>query len=580
MQVLDLDTLPTGQTLHADLVIVGGGPAGLTIAREFFGTTTQVIVIESGGREETAEHAAMNRVEFAGTYSDLQIERRVAGHGSLAPSWSHEAQPYGVRARVLGGASQLWAGKSATYDGMDFARRGWVPHSGWPIDREALDPYYERAATVLNLGPNIYDERLWEVIGSPPPEPAFGPELTRAFFWQFARSRTDAFDAMRFGSDFLSHQANNVRLLLHATATGIETDSEGTHVEAVRVASLGGAAARVIAPRFVLAASGIENARLMLASNADRPEGIGNAHDVVGRYLLDHPATQVAHFDRPAANAIVRRFGFQGVEHRGRVHMYMHGLALAPELQEQEGLLNAALFMLEEHAPDDPLLALKRLLRRDHSNFAGDLMTILKSPLPVAKGLGIKAFQSDRVPEKIKTALINWVVRWVPDFAVRETLHRGVQYKLLGVRVEGITEQLPDPANRVTLSEKRDPLGVPLARIHWAVDDIARRSLARLGELMAAECARTGLPVPELPAWITERRLQDAPVIDMAHTLGTTRMADDPREGVVDSDCRVHGIDNLFIAGGSVIPTSGHANPTLTILALAIRLADHLKANR
>jgi choline dehydrogenase-like flavoprotein len=578
MPVLSLDQLAPGTVLQADLVVIGGGPAGLAVAREFAGTRADVIVLESGGRAESEAAAALNRVEQDGEWSALQAERRAAGHGPLAASWRHHDQPYGVRARVLGGASHYWAGKSAIYDAIDFARRPWVAMSGWPIAREALDPYYARAAEWMNLGPNVYDEGLWAEIGGASPEPAIDRGLLRDFFWQFARSRTDQFEAMRFGPAFLAEHPANVRLVLDATATALETDEAGARVTAVRVASTAGGAARVEAPRFVLAASGIENARLLLASTDRDPAGIGNRHDTVGRWLLDHPATAVAHWERADAATAVRRFGFRGVQHRGRVHMYMHGLALSPELQEREGLLNAALFLLEEQSPDDPLLAFKRLAKRDWSRWTGDLATIATSPLPIAKGLGIKAFQSDRVPERVKTALINAVVRWNPNFAVRETLNRGVQYKLLGVRVEGISEQLPDAANRVTLSHARDALGVPVPRVRWAVDDTARRSLARLGELLAAECARTGLPVPTLPEWIREGRPDEAPVIDMAHTLGTTRMSDDPKAGVVDADCRVHGIANLFVAGGSVIPTGGHANPTLTIVALAMRLADRLKA--
>jgi choline dehydrogenase-like flavoprotein len=260
------------------------------------------------------------------------------------------------------------------------------------------------------------------------------------------------------------------------------------------------------------------------------------------------------------------------------MQMYMHGLALPRSVQKREGLLNCALFMLEEHAHDDPIMALKRLMHGNRTTFARDLVTVLKSPGPVTKGLGIKAFQSDKIPERLKTSLINAIVRINPNFAVREHLHRGVQYKLLGIRVEGISEQCPDPESRVMLSPSKDVLGVQRAIVSWKVDKIARRSLSRLGQLLGSELSRVGLPPPLLEDWLAQERLDDAPVIDMAHTMGTTRMSDNPRNGVVDANCRVHGVQGLYIAGGSVFPTGGHSNPTLMILALAIRLADHLKA--
>jgi choline dehydrogenase-like flavoprotein len=257
--------------------------------------------------------------------------------------------------------------------------------------------------------------------------------------------------------------------------------------------------------------------------------------------------------------------------------MFMHGLALPASLQRDEGLLNCALFMLERHAPDDPFLAFKRIVQGNSLDLASDLFCMLKSPAPVLKGLGIKAFQSKNIPEGLKHVLIDMLIKSNPNFAVRELLHRGVQYRLLGMRVEGIAEQCPDPENRLTLSHAKDELGVPLARIHWKVDTLARRSLARLGQLFSSEMSRVGLPVPTLESWIAEGQWAEAPVIDMAHTMGTTRMSTNPRQGVVDKDCRVHGMHNLFIAGGSVFPTGGHSNPTLMIVAMAIRLAEKIK---
>jgi choline dehydrogenase-like flavoprotein len=92
--------------------------------------------------------------------------------------------------------------------------------------------------------------------------------------------------------------------------------------------------------------------------------------------------------------------------------------------------------------------------------------------------------------------------------------------------------------------------------------------------------AAPALPRPAVPDWVRDGRPDDAVVIDLGHPMGTTRMSDDPATGVVDGNCRVHGVDGLFVAGGSVIPTSGHANPTLMMLALTLRLADHLLSGR
>ena len=268
MQTVDLARLEAGHEFDADLVIVGGGPAGLAIAREFFNHRTQVLILESGRLEEDSRIGALNTVESLGEpKTDAQIKRRIELHGALAARWTNDEQPYGVRCRVLGGSSHVWAGKSAAFDVIDFEHRPWVPHSGWPITFAELEFYIDRAAEQLNLGPNVYDDRLWTLIGTRAPEPHLDPTLLRTFFWQFARSRIDRMDLMRLGPEFARESAPNVRLLLNATATRILTDATGSCFDGVEVSCLEGIRARVRGRAVVLAASGIENPRLLLASN-------------------------------------------------------------------------------------------------------------------------------------------------------------------------------------------------------------------------------------------------------------------------------------------------------------------------
>jgi len=171
------------------------------------------------------------------------------------------------------------------------------------------------------------------------------------------------------------------------------------------------------------------------------------------------------------------------------------------------------------------------------------------------------------------------MIRHNPNFVAREYQSRGLPHKLTGFTIDGISEQRPDPESRITLSDKADVFGVPMARVFWRIDEEAQRSLLRLGQLLSTELPRVGLPAPLLEDWVAKGRPQDSVIIDMGHTLGTTRMSDDPKRGVVNAKCQVHGVRGLYIAGGSVFPTSGHANPTLMILALAIRLADQIKSD-
>jgi choline dehydrogenase-like flavoprotein len=578
MRVENLVELGANASLDTDLVIIGGGPAGLTIAREFSHTSTRVLVLESGGLTETERATDLNTVESIGEpSSEAQIRRRVEWHGAGSSSWSHAAQGYGVRCRVLGGSSHAWAGKVAPFDNVDFMRREWIPYSGWPFELESISPYLDRAAEVLNLGPYCNDEKLWEVMGLKKPPNGPGPETLQSFFWQFSRSRVSSTDILRFGPEFLTLDAPNIRVLVNATVTSIHTNEQGSACDWLEVSTIDGMRCRVRAKAVVLAASAIENPRLLLVSRSVHARGLGNEHDLVGRFLMDHLGAKLGSYGKADCAAITKRFGFYSIRHGGQAHIYMHGLAPSKKLQEREQLNNCAIFMLEEWSPDDPWGAISRLAGVKSEKPFSDLLAIASSPGLLAKGVAMRLFESEALPESFKRVVVNEVIRRFPNFAVREFRTRSLPHKLRSVSIEGISEQRPDPQSRVMLSNRTDALGMPMARIDWRDDVAARRSLMRLGRLLANESNLIGLPTPQLEDWVTEGRPQDGVLIDSAHTAGTTRMSDDPKQGVVDSNCRVHDVAGLYVAGASVFPTSGHANPTLMILALAVRIADRIK---
>ena len=212
----------------------------------------------------------------------------------------------------------------------------------------------------------------------------------------------------------------------------------------------------------------------------------------------------------------------------------MPGLVPSKEVQESERLLHCAAYVLEERAPDDPLDALKRVLCSKSDRPISDLLTFAFSPGLAAKHLGMRLFESNVMPQWVHDIVINAIIKQFPNFAVREFRSRSQMHKLADVVIEGITEQRPDPESRITLSEKCDALGVPIVRVNWRIDDEARRSLMRLGQILATELPRAGLPAPLLEDWVEERRPQDGVIIDMGHTTGTTRMSDNAKLGVVE----------------------------------------------
>ncbi len=566
MKIERLADLDESSTIAADLVIVGAGPVGLTIASECAATGRKVLVVESGLEVETAQHAELNAVENIGELqSEAQVKKRIEFHGSQAQFWSPQVQPFGVRCRALGGSTHAWAGKSAPFDAIDFKPRPWVPYSGWPVNHGEIAPYLLRATEVLNLSPKAPPRR-------------FDAEGLHSFYWQFARSRVDKLDVMRFGSEVMAQRPANVRILLDASVTHVGLNPEGTHFSYLDVASMEGRRARIEAKLCVLAASGIENARLLLASNDVHTNGIGNRYDVVGRYLIDHAAARVGRFSADDMAVPAKLFGFFGVHHKNRSHMFMHGLALTERVQEQEQLLNAAVYFSTERAPDDPWDALKKLLRWKSVNISRDLLSVATGSGFLARGIGMRVLSDHRTPQAVKDLVINAAIRLSPNMVADEFQSRGLPHKLSGLRIEAICEQTPNPESRISLSARKDRFGTPLARVDWRINAAERHTLLRIAELSRAALVSQGLPAPTLEEWARERRPEDIVIIDMAHTLGTTRMSNDPKTGVVDRNCKVHALPNLYVAGGSVFPTSGHANPTLMIVAFAIRLADHLSA--
>jgi choline dehydrogenase-like flavoprotein len=578
MNIQRLDQFSEGTEFDTDIVIIGGGPAGLSIAREFVDSTIKVIVLESGLEAEDMTYLELNRLESENEPKGEQSVRfRRDFHSKNMTTFDQDCQPFGIRCRLLGGSATHWGGKSALFDPTDFSQRDWVPNSGWPITRESLEPYFERAAGFMNLGPNLYDERLWSLLGSRISRPAIDPAKLNSFFWQFARSRINPTQVMNFADEFRSERSDNIRTFVDATVVRLDLDNSFRSFKGLEVRTLAGVKYYVKARFCVLAAGGIENARLLLASNHQHARGLGNENDVVGRYLMDHPGTRIGYFKKEDLRA-AEHLGFFALPFKGELIMYSHGLTFSPELQMREKLLNAAVYVLPEVALDDPIEAIKRIAARRSTDLFADIRSIFTSGGLITKALGVKLFNSRLMPKAAQGAIIDFFMSVNPNFVVREFQSKGVPHKLEKLGVHVITEQQPDPESRLVLSERKDRLGLPTIRAQWKISESERRSVVRIGQLLLEELPKAGMPVPVLESWIVENRPQDGPLVDMAHIIGTTRMSEDPRTGVVDCNCKVHDIEGLYIAGSSVFPTSGHANPTLMLVSLALRTADHLKS--
>ena len=526
----DLSDHPRDAKFDTEVAIVGAGAAGITLARRLLAANIHVCLLESGGRDYEQSVQDLARGESVGF-----------PYYELAES----------RLRFFGGTTAIWGGRSAELDPIDFERRPWVAHSGWPIDKEALQTYYDQAFELLDLpASRMHADDDRSASGH---NLALDPSMVETSHWQF----DEQFERFALGRCADLAASPSIRILLHATVTRIVVNASATAVEALEVANLTGGKGTVRARTFVLAAGGIETPRLMLASSDRLPNGVGNEHGLVGRFFTEHPRARGA---RVVSDKIWPLLQAMPRLRRVKGRLQSSLLRGAPRLQEREGILNTA-FSLAVRKPPDGRKSISQRLYAD-----------VKQSLPPNR-FGRWLWRNYRRAEFVARERINLPGGWWRLRSGRYGLY---------VIVRG--EQAPNPASRLTLDKERDNLGMPRVQLDWRFSDIDKQTVRVLMSTFDNELIRLGLGRLEPSGWLTEEGtswqtddLIGKHPVGGYHHMGTTRMASDAHLGVVDANCRVHGMGNLFIAGSSVFPTGGWANPTLTILALVLRLADHLK---
>ncbi len=554
--ITDARELSEGTKLRCDLCIIGGGPAGVTLAHALRDSGLEVILLESGGIEFDAALEDLNKGEVVDPL----------GHGPLED----------YRRRRLGGGTTAWGGRCVPYDPIDFEKRPFVPDSGWPLIKPDLDPYYERAHDYLDLGAYSYDPR--QVLTSPDREQPMIPglasdEVSTDSLYLFS-------PPTNFGLKYREALASaaNVRVYLFANVSELLVDPTGARVASVAVATPSRRALAVEAKRFILAAGGLDVTRLLLASDRVRPGGLGNDHDLVGRYYMCHAVHHV--------EIELHQKGTVWDYERSRDGAWCQRTIFLPEdKQRQHGVLNHRARI--EH-PDiaDPshgsgvlsatYLAKSVLMSQLAKRYLSDRVNVVSRGVLGRPPGGLSPSRLYLQHGKNVVLGLGDVARvgrrWLFDRILSErklpSLVMESEANTYTLRIDA--EQAPNPSSRVTLADDRDAFGQRRLRVDWRVTDLDARSLGeiarRLGGAIAASGAGRVRSIPEL-----------APQATGGHHIGTTRMATDPAHGVVDANCKVHGVGNLYVASSSVFPTSSYANPTLTIVAMALRLADHLR---
>jgi choline dehydrogenase-like flavoprotein len=520
--ILDAAKLQESSTHDCDICIVGSGPAGLTIANAVSRTSLQVCLLESGGLHT----------------------RRATKAQILADQFGVPIDGSKLRKQQFGGASNMWGGFSGRWfrarplDPLDFEERSWIPDSGWPISFHDLVPYYEKACQTLKLlplgkfDPAEYTGRI---------HPNFHNDVLRTAVFQSSRP-------IRFGQHHAERfkGSPNIKVFLNATVVNIEEAEDRAVVESLAFVTPNGKRHRVTARWFVLACGGLETPRLLLASKNKRSYGIGNEHDLVGRYFMQHPKGLhgLARLKQstPSFPFISR------VPAPGNISLSA-GITFSDSIQRRYKVPNHCIMFLPVHSL--------------HEGYASDVYRAINRAWYSNQGGG------------------DWFIECLRRFRVRPAhLFFAVQNILGGSNsrrnfsILSHMEQTPNRESRVFLSPEKNEYGQWKLKINWRIGSLEKESLCRLHKLAkaATESCDAGSLVTNLHA-----HMDDWPISqDSAHYMGTTRMHRNPKRGVTDENCRVHSVENLYVSGSSVFPTAGYANPTLTIIALALRLADHL----
>ena len=546
--ISDANSVEAGAALDCDICIVGAGAAGITLALQFLRSDLRVILLESGSNELDDATQALYQSEVA--------DPRLHSPGDR------------YRARRFGGSTTIWGGRCVPFDPLDFASRPWVTDHCWPIAYDEVSRYYPTANELCEAGECIYDADRAVPGGMRPMIRGFEPA-------HFSSDRIERFSCPTDFAARYQHRlaaSDSVRVLLNANCTELLTRNDGTAIDRLSVRTMHGAEFAVTAKQVILATGGLEVPRLLLASRSAHADGIGNAHDQVGRNYMCHIAGTLGDLRLSLAREDI----WHGYEVAEDGTYCRRRLAVDADVQRRLGLASSIVRMHFPSIPDPahrtgalsalylakPFISYEYAKRLTGEGAGGAGRWLRHAANVAGDPFGTAKFMLHMVRDR------TFAARKFPSVIVRPRTNR--------FSLDYHAEQQPNEASRVTLGREVDRLGMPKLHIDWRYSRLDVTTAIETLRLLREDLSAWGHGSLEYEPGDVEQQITRDGAYG-GHHIGTARMGDSARTSVVDADCRVHGTRNLFVAGSAVFPTSSQANPTLTIVALALRLADHLK---
>ena len=566
--VIDFDKFDSDDDLNCNLCIIGAGAAGITLAKEFNNTKINVILVESGGIEY--DHQIQKLYDGETYVTEGSIRRKIYFNSLMA--W---------RLRFFGGTTNHWGGKCEPFRDIDFEKRSWISNSGWPINASDLEKYYRRAEKVMQLSSSVYSDELWHHLNIAPLE--FDKDKIESWFEQRSGFLKEAgnpnswrditgksIGSLKFGKEYRDElfDSNNIKVLLHANAVDLITNNDINHVNLLKISNLSRVReSKIIADTFVLCAGGFENPRILLNSGNRDNGGIANNNGLVGKYYLGHPFAEFGTLvtrDQEQADKLGHDFS---------MHKALEKNLVDPHLRFSNTCLN-----------NNKMLNIGIRLSVKSDKNSG-----IYSAIQIYKQLIL----NKTLPNNLTKNMIN-VLKDIDDVIVQSfrnasddpsssyTTSRFVIPTEQSIRIWGIVEQAPISDSKVHLSTNQDELGLNKIIVDWKLNGQEKQTMRRALIILGNEFGRLNIGRVKIDDWLLEDDNLLGPLSDTgigSHPAGTTRMSTTSVSGVVDVNCRSHFIDNLYISGSSIFPTNSYVSPTHTIVALSIKLADHIKRN-